>query len=480
MNKINIEYLNRKNSQVCFRTLLVIVCSVGLIYQTSQLIGQYMSGNTVIQMRIESLGEQNLPAFTVCFDQFISFWKLSKVDPEIGKLFQDYLHVIEGDQANKSKILYKIHNKAESIYLNSDILGSRTIPDLFDNITIPFDLLKSIDISDFRTRSIIKPNIRGIIRNGDKFFIDYYRLDDYYQIESISLGLNSMRKCFTLFSSLSKVWREYKINLDKIEIRIFDDLYSYPEQLGDVYFTVHSPNSLPDFIFGGNFQILKRSEGYTRLITYSQINLNVLDHRYDTNCFEYDHDHKFGNFNMRSDCITSCIQRRLKDIFKQNEWLLPSDRLLRKEMFLHDEQTRLPINKDYLVYLTQIKRSLEENITLSKIYCQDECRPDCTSVYYVTHLDKIKNVAINDLTPIIILKPNRQLPHINIQHIPEIVFIEFVCNLGGLIGMWLGLSFLAIYDVALGLFEKFEKFKSKEISRKLVNSRKPILYLNKW
>ena len=51
-----------------------------------------------------------------------------------------------------------------------------------------------------------------------------------------------------------------------------------------------------------------------------------------------------------------------------------------------------------------------------------------------------------------------KIPDVLITHLPEITFNAFVCNFGGLLGLWLGLSVFAIFrgirDILLKLFDK--------------------------
>ena len=50
---------------------------------------------------------------------------------------------------------------------------------------------------------------------------------------------------------------------------------------------------------------------------------------------------------------------------------------------------------------------------------------------------------------------HNKLPDIFLTHIPEVSFIEFICNFGGLLGMWLGFSVWTILDDVTKLFIKF-------------------------
>ena len=64
-------------------------------------------------------------------------------------------------------------------------------------------------------------------------------------------------------------------------------------------------------------------------------------------------------------------------------------------------------------------------------------------------------------TPILKLKPSR-LPTVQINYLPKITFISFVCNFGGLLGMWLGMSFLTVLNEVVNAFDKFISMKINE------------------
>ena len=55
---------------------------------------------------------------------------------------------------------------------------------------------------------------------------------------------------------------------------------------------------------------------------------------------------------------------------------------------------------------------------------------------------------------------HRSLPDTIIKHIPEISFTAYIAQLGGLAGMWLGLSAIAIYDNLIQfIIRTFKDFK---------------------
>ena len=42
---------------------------------------------------------------------------------------------------------------------------------------------------------------------------------------------------------------------------------------------------------------------------------------------------------------------------------------------------------------------------------------------------------------------HNSMPDITIRYIPEMPLLTFICNFGGILGMWLGLSFYTIFDI---------------------------------
>ena len=56
-----------------------------------------------------------------------------------------------------------------------------------------------------------------------------------------------------------------------------------------------------------------------------------------------------------------------------------------------------------------------------------------------------------DKTSVITIQHNR-LPDLFVSYIPETTFVSFVGNFGGLLGMWLGISVISIFDDVFNLF----------------------------
>ena len=41
---------------------------------------------------------------------------------------------------------------------------------------------------------------------------------------------------------------------------------------------------------------------------------------------------------------------------------------------------------------------------------------------------------------------HNEMPDITIRYIPEMPLLTFICNFGGILGMWLGISFYSIVE----------------------------------
>ena len=46
------------------------------------------------------------------------------------------------------------------------------------------------------------------------------------------------------------------------------------------------------------------------------------------------------------------------------------------------------------------------------------------------------------------------IDHVKNEYVAAVTGMDALCNIGGLMGMWIGISFLNIYDMAVEVFEK--------------------------
>ena len=147
---------------------------------------------------------------------------------------------------------------------------------------------------------------------------------------------------------------------------------------------------------------------------------------YDTDCREY-----IPKEYTRSDCIYDCYQDKVK-YHCHTQDVVGSTMLFRK------------------IYFEQRNLNLSKCIVSNKIYyksiklCEDQCHKECHFTYYSFTIDKNVEIPMNQ--NYFAIKHN-ELPDITIRYIPEMPLLTYICNFGGILGMWLGLSFYTIFNI---------------------------------
>ena len=163
-------------------------------------------------------------------------------------------------------------------------------------------------------------------------------------------------------------------------------------------------------------------------IYFSQIIIDRYQGGYDTNCFDYNK----GQFTSRHDCLVNCLYHLNNGSFKNS-------------------LTTFKIEKHNL-----------DNFILARIEnidyrCKIKCKIECKSAYY--GFDQVDRMGAqvfsaednNDIIesyakniPFFIFLRHSSSPDLVVHHYPEMTLLSLMCNFGGLLGMWTGLSVLII------------------------------------
>ena len=91
-----------------------------------------------------------------------------------------------------------------------------------------------------------------------------------------------------------------------------------------------------------------------------------------------------------------------------------------------------------------------DNSNSAEHECNVQCKYDCLSHSYDIQHQIIEYAYQTNM--IVISRLDKY--DIVVEHVPEVRFIEFFSNIGGLLGMWLGISLLE----TLGYFSKMNLF----------------------
>ena len=402
---------------------------IGLFYQTYLLYEQYAQRNTVVNINIGRIFDENLPAITICYYPGQSFQRLASVLPDLDLDYHRYVDLmlhsnktLEDDQESK---FFNIWHKGlfgiEEL-VNKSFIG--TIP----NITIPF--------VNEQGQMVIELSVHGSnLTNLDKYFNytnyhktyigtvrESYLVNEYPHEEWLHVS-----KCFTFFSWLERYWRDFKMNIDAIHVTIYYKFQWSPPSNISLFASIHSPNTLPRSIGKNLFAISNYQTVYVR---YARLETHLLESPYKTDCVHYDNDKGgyHGKYKMWSDCISDCEQQACGQIV------------------MHGVRMR----KEYLEQNPQLKLGMCSVNNNERLYvgCNKVCKREChftNFVYEKTERHYEDSESRLGRSQKIVIEHNR-LPDIVVKHHPETNLISLICNFGGLLGMWCGLSVSMFLD----------------------------------
>ena len=214
----------------------------------------------------------------------------------------------------------------------------------------------------------------------------------------------------------------------------------------DIEISIHSPNTIPN---KSAFKYVNPGNEYQLL--FSQMKITRLSDKHDTHCKQYGQGE--AQFQMRSDCILSCYQNTINQQCNTSA-LIESTILVREQYLLN--------NRNQTIVEDCIGNpSMREMI---RIRCKNWCQQECTFKYYPFGLQKVNTDGKLDHLTISIEVEHNELPDIAITQIREMVFTTFVCNFGGLLGMWLGLSFITITERIMHILIQWLKRKFNSVT----------------
>lgn len=438
---------NMKISQV----IITLVCITGFAYQTIILLLDYMSGTTTVNLFIGQLFNEGLPAVTICPER-VSFAKLANFSIEISQLYQKFVQLnLDSHLEQEAKVPYfQMVTKMRQMLKN----GSLSMGDIL-NLSEPFDQSKpfiKIYINEFSTLNNNPEKFLNLSHQTRIYLFDGNYWIKAKPIESVTM-LFDLWKCYTFFryfthfylwdsnlldvqlyennlaflknSHLDPIWKDITIDFRRLVLIVEFQGIIYPYRHHPVAIILHSPNDFPMFEYGTTIHI--RAGAFQRL-KYSTVKTLKLGRHYDTDCSDYGPGHKFDTY---SDCTIRCMKRQHDKYCPKN--MLPYVARMVREKYILENANKFITNCSKF---DNIKQD-------ANIHCQKQCKLNCQYKYYPAKYNRI--LDYDEDQALVILEHNH-LPDVLVQYIPETSLISFVCNFGGLLGMWLGLSFLNILN----------------------------------
>lgn len=147
----------------------------------------------------------------------------------------------------------------------------------------------------------------------------------------------------------------------------------------------------------------------------------------------------------RSQCIARCIFTHSNQNTTPNDPLDPiNDYLINSDWLRQNQKIRsFYQTENYSLPSKDLKLKIERS-------CERLCPLDCHQIFYKLGVSKTNNLRTQDT--VVWINPNAL--NIRISHQPETTFLSFVGTVGGLAGIWLGLSCYGIFSDSFQLMNK--------------------------
>ena len=419
--------MKKHHSQISNAILLLLALS-GLAYQTLELFKKLMEKKTIVNIQFEMLSEHDHPAISVCINPgtFTPF-QLAKIDDNFAKSWTSW--------EKYSKTLYERYNnkgyfnKFNKPYIIRSFkktlkqwneLQNNYSSGLFDFDTILSNF--SITTDDLGIQLYVNGEMVSDQKIPKLLDQQYFNLSTN-PIESFD-GIKE--KCFTYFSMVS-------LNRTRLVVRDMDQitLILIPREnyyglgfLPRIRLSLHSPNIVPSL----DKSMIEIQLSSREMIYFSQTTINRYRSGYDTDCYDYNN----GQFTSRHQCLVECL-------YNLNNGSLTN------------RYNAIKVQREDLVKLILGRIENVDN------RCKNKCKIECQSSYY--RFDQVDRLgaqvfSVEDNNDIIMsyamgmrltsFLRHSSSPDLIVRHYPEVTFLSLMCNFGGLLSMWTGLSILII------------------------------------
>ncbi len=197
----------------------------------------------------------------------------------------------------------------------------------------------------------------------------------------------------------------------------------------NVFIVVHSSNWLLDKEFNRIHESKSSLKAETKYnLIFSKITLKRLPHPYQTDCFPY------PDSTSQKQSIKDCVRHQMKNFLN----------------CLHFDSIIVFNSSDDEYKICNLKHQkwfkYKENFT--KI-CNKQFRPDCNVKFYEFEVIKMREQEFDErkqypLTYVYLFpKSSDEMVYI---YSPRMTIIDFIGNLGGIFSLWLGMSFISLFD----------------------------------
>lgn len=444
------------------RLFLFLVCFAIFIYQFVDVTKSYLQYETATRIRYDNQ-DTTMPAFYFCLkhpftaQQMFDYLKLESHRTSKGELDYDYYKRKFGNITNTQFYVYlmnKFLKRVEQGKLKEMLLYP--IDDEIQYGVYFFDILfsngTSFSVDGARKAFKSERNLTTI----DIFKTDYL------------IDLHSLSKCVAFFNFEPKETGfsfQQTLPLTTYVMQFFQQelMFELNVLKGQYALSIMGAREIPS---EGELTIIETESDYKVGIQMTMV--ERLEAPYDTNCKNYEQLGKknliknsilHSELNSQSKCLAKCTLD-----FKNPEMAISSTILYPESFYLTSSR--------WIRFGQKIRHqySADSNVSIglvkdSEKWCRKQCPADCKQMEYSLVLSHTK-INQRNLTHLYFKTPNY---FTRISHHPEITFLSYLGIIGGLTGVWLGISCYHISSLAAMKCSKtisFLFFKYRYLSKK--------------
>uniref|UniRef100_T1D1T8 Putative degenerin n=1 Tax=Cupiennius salei TaxID=6928 RepID=T1D1T8_CUPSA len=409
------------------KTLVLCLCLIGFIYQTTEFMKIFWKYPTVLDIDVEYPEIIESPAITFCNlngikrSHYCDKYPEHCISPENKTAFCSEFPEICKRQENGGLELDVQFPTGDGMVFEQ----TTTVEDLDEMGHSSSDILKHCKRIAFDGYSYIECSWDTVIRMP------------------MSDGNTGYRNCYTLFSSVtSSKLKQHVLPVPKRKEPLFHmvlemepDEYFRPDRQVGVIVAIHSPNNIINPFYDGF--VVKPGRMYS-------VHLKVVEERllpfpYETRCKDYSSlwlaRGRKGPLSQEM-CLGECVYNAS---MKLCNCVIPNI------LYYHEERVCTEDEMDCFDF----------NLTECYNYCHQPC--DFTDFEYDVQERKLENNEARDLDDL--YDKNAMTKHMAVvliflkrpeiiiyKHRPQYEDIEVFSFMGGYVGMWLGVSLIAVFD----------------------------------
>jgi hypothetical protein len=196
----------------------------------------------------------------------------------------------------------------------------------------------------------------------------------------------------------------------------------------DLILLIHNYNIPPQFITSYH----KIKLNYLFIFEYQTLEEISLPLPYESDCYDYEHNNEIFSPKSKEDCILNYLKEKEYKKCKFNRY------------WLYEKYESLSNKTRYEPHNCSIQYDKQE--------LNGMCKKDCKTKWYTSTIWQNSENFLNESQ--LYIKPSSSYK-IKVTHLPKMDFITYLCSIGSLNGMWIGISIYSTLSYLKQLFDKF-------------------------